>query len=170
MIFGGQTLQKTIVSHERSFKNHTSRPFRKQVRKSSQNDSKKEPKWRPKTIQKVIKKVVGKMMDFWIDFGRQKCKKGRSLSFLGGPFWSILASKIDPTIKHFPDHFFGWFWASILAPFWNRFGYFFALLSERARCVIFEGPIRRNDGFLKGLGSTNRLKIKRKRNRKRNII
>ena len=42
------------------------------------------------------------------------------------------------------------------------------LFSDKARCVIFEGPPMRNHAFSKNLASQNRSKINQKRNRKRN--
>ena len=76
-----------MVSHGRSFKNHTSCLVRKQVRKSSQNDTKKEAKWSPKTMQKS-----GPENAWFLDrFGRPKCSKMEpkigSRWLLGRPKW-----------------------------------------------------------------------------------
>ena len=59
-----------------------------------------------KTIKKVIKKVLRKMIDFGIDFGSQNAPKWTPGGWDHYALFALLASKIDPKIINFPDHFF----------------------------------------------------------------
>ena len=195
MSFGAETLQKTSVSHERSFKNHTSRHFKEQVRKSIRDDSKKEPRWMPKTIEQVIKKKVGgkillqnrcqklsemnctKKAQHRPKIGRrlaqddlksaQDGRKDQSWTDLGVHFGASWPPKLIQKSIIFRTTFLDGFGT----PFWVLFGVvlttFSHLFSDKARCVIFEGPLMRNHAFSKNLASQNRSKINQKRNRKR---